>query len=84
MRRVIQRTVRTTKIISLTITHSESEEAVEYTLASNADQIAEAAAPDQTEPPERLKNPAEPAADRSDPNPTDPRGEHDELIAQLP
>ncbi len=40
MRRVIQRTITTTKIISLTITHSE--EAVEYTVLSSADQLAEA------------------------------------------
>ena len=39
MRRVIQRTITTTKIISLTITHSESEEEVEYTLAASADQL---------------------------------------------
>lgn len=39
MRRVIQRTVRTTKIISLTITHSESEEAVEYTLVDEAEPL---------------------------------------------
>ncbi len=39
MRRVIQRTVRTTKIVSLTITHSESEEAVEYSLTSSNDRI---------------------------------------------
>lgn len=32
MRRVIQRTITTTRIVSLTITHSESEEAVEYTV----------------------------------------------------
>ena len=38
MRRVIQRTVTTTKIISLTITHSESAEAVEYTLVDNTRQ----------------------------------------------
>lgn len=39
MRRVIQRTVRTTKIISLTITHSESEEAVEYTLVDEVEPL---------------------------------------------
>ncbi len=36
MRRVIQRTITTTKIVSLTITHSEHEEAVEYTLLDKA------------------------------------------------
>jgi hypothetical protein len=41
MRRVIQRTVTTTKIISLTITHSESEEAIEYTLIDDADALDE-------------------------------------------
>jgi len=45
MRRVIQRTVTTTKIISLTITHSESEEAVEYTLVDGAEQLDEPIAP---------------------------------------
>lgn len=45
MRRVIQRTVTTTKIVSLTITHSESEEAVEYTLIDNPI----ASAPDRPE-----------------------------------
>jgi hypothetical protein len=83
MRQVIQRTVRTTKIISLTMTHSESEEAVEYALIDGVDQSA-AAIPDQTEQPPRLDNPAETASDRSDPNPTTPHGEHDELAAQLP
>ena len=39
MRRVIQRTITTTRIISLTITHSEEE--VEYTVVSSADQLAE-------------------------------------------
>jgi hypothetical protein len=39
MRRVIQRTITTTKIISLTITHSEEE--VEYTVINGADQLAE-------------------------------------------
>ena len=39
MRRVIQKTITTTKIVSLTITHSETEEAVEYTLAASADQL---------------------------------------------
>ncbi len=38
MRRVIQRTITTTKIVSLTITHSEHEEAVEYTLLDKAAQ----------------------------------------------
>ncbi|MBI5564485.1 MAG: hypothetical protein HY870_06295 [Chloroflexi bacterium] len=49
MRHVIQKTVTTTKIISLTITHSESEAAVEYTLIDGADQSNEpiAPAPDQ-------------------------------------
>lgn len=41
MRRVIQRTVTTTKIISLTITHSESEEAIEYTLIDDAEALDE-------------------------------------------
>ncbi len=35
MRRVIQRTIKTTKIISLTITHSEEE--VEYTLTTSTE-----------------------------------------------
>ena len=35
MRRVIQRTIKTTKIISLTITHSEEE--VEYTLSTSTE-----------------------------------------------
>lgn len=83
MRRVIQRTVRTTKIVSLTITHSESEEAVEYTLTS-ADLFSAPTGLEQTEQPAQLENPAELAADRSDPNPTDLRGEHDELNAQFP
>jgi hypothetical protein len=39
MRRVIQKTVTTTKIISLTITHSEEE--VEYTLTTGADELNE-------------------------------------------
>ncbi len=49
MRRVIQKTVTTTRIVSLTITHSESEEAVEYTLIEGAEQVNEpiASAPDQ-------------------------------------
>ncbi len=37
MRRVIQKTVTTTRIVSLTITHSDSEEAVEYTLVDGLD-----------------------------------------------
>ena len=41
MRHVIQRTITTTKIISLTITHSESEEAVEYTLVDDADESSQ-------------------------------------------
>ena len=49
MRRVIQRTVRTTKIVSLTITHSESEEAVEYSLTSGSDQLEAATPPESTE-----------------------------------
>ena len=48
MRRVIQRTVTTTKIISLTITHSDEE--VEYLLTTEeltaAPQPAETARPD--------------------------------------
>ena len=39
MRRVIQRTVTTTTIVSLTITHSESAEAVEYTLVDSAEEL---------------------------------------------
>ncbi len=38
MRRVIQRTITTTKIVSLTITHSEREEAVEYAVIDKATQ----------------------------------------------
>ena len=41
MRRVIQKTVTTTRIVSLTITHSESAEEVEYTLIEGADQLNE-------------------------------------------
>lgn len=50
MRRVIQKTVTTTRIVSLTITHSESEEAVEYTLVDGLDHSNGplAPAPDQT------------------------------------
>ncbi len=39
MRRVIQRTVTTTTIVLLTITHSESAEAVEYTLVDSAEEL---------------------------------------------
>ena len=39
MRRVIQRTVTTTTIVSLTTTHSESAEAVEYTLVDSAEEL---------------------------------------------
>jgi hypothetical protein len=42
MRRVIQKTITTTKIISLTITHSEEE--VEYALTTGVDQLNESEA----------------------------------------
>ena len=51
MRRVIQRTVTTTTIVSLTITHSESEEAVEYTVVDDVERLdpgGSAPAPEQS------------------------------------
>ena len=51
MRRVIQRTITTTKIISLTITHSEEE--VNYILTDSQDQLdaATSAQPDGSSAP---------------------------------
>lgn len=48
MRRVIQRTIKTIKIISLTITHSEEE--VEYTVINSADQLSEPERPAEDHP----------------------------------
>ncbi len=48
MRRVIQRTIKTIKIISLTITHSEEE--VEYTVINSADQLGEPGPPAEEHP----------------------------------
>lgn len=82
MRRVIQRTVRTTKIVSLTITHSEEQ--VDYTLLPDNDPLSEPAAPDRAGLPAAPDDPAQaatgdaPAADRSEPDPTGPRGEDNE------
>ncbi len=48
MRRVIQRTIKTIKIISLTITHSEEE--VEYTVLNSADRLSEPEPPAGEQP----------------------------------
>jgi hypothetical protein len=82
MRRVIQRTVRTTKIVSLTITHSEEQ--VDYTLLPDNDQLPEPAASDRVERSAETDKPAQaatgdaPLADRPEPDPTGPRGEDNE------
>ncbi len=59
MRRVIQRTIKTTKIISLTITHSEEE--VEYTLTTGTE------LPDASEPEPLLLGEADASAAPADP-----------------
>ncbi len=50
MRRVIQRTITTTKIVSLNMTTSESEEAIEYTLTGGPAQLDAPAAPAELTP----------------------------------
>ncbi len=76
MRRVIQRTIKTIKIISLTITHSEEE--VEYTVINNADQLGEPGPPAEEQ--SVLDQPAldGAASDEAPDTPTDTPGVLDE------
>ncbi len=74
MRRVIQKTITTTKIISLTITHSEEE--VEYTLTNSSEQLSAPQPPaseDMTAPTENVIDIPQPeveSADRDTSGPT--------------